>query len=117
MTQNRNNLIELFIANLSNAIIHRILEKAINIEEIANRYNKEIKNSWQIAQHYRQKINPINAQFPIKDREEIRRKIKNRVLAELKIRVEKGYENIDLSLIDSFIEDALRELVVEWIIN
>ena len=85
MVQNRNKLIELFIANLSNAIIHKILEKAIDKEEIASRYNKEIQNSWQIAQHYREKINPINAPFPIKDIEEIRIKVKNKVLAELKL--------------------------------
>ena len=112
MVQNRNKLVELFIANLSNAIIHKILEKAINIKEIASKYNKEIKNSWQIAQYYRKKINPINTPFLIKDIEEVKRKIKNWVLAELKLRIKRGYENIDLTLIDSIIDEDLREMGV-----
>ena len=32
MIQNRNKLIELFIGNLSNAVVHKILEKAIENE-------------------------------------------------------------------------------------
>ena len=47
MAQNRNKLIDLFIGNLVNAVLHRILEKAIlDSLEIAVKYKKEIKNSW-----------------------------------------------------------------------
>ena len=35
MPQNRNQLIELFIGNITNAIVHRILEKAIGKEVLA----------------------------------------------------------------------------------
>ena len=63
-TTNRNKLIEIFISNLANAVIHRILEKAIDEQEIANAYNKEIKNSWKIAKRYREKINPANRNLP-----------------------------------------------------
>jgi len=112
MAQNRNKLIELFISNLSNAVLHRILEKAIDDLEIGQRYHKEIKNSWQIAQIYREKINPIDMPLPDKDVEEIKRKVSNRVKSELLLRISKGYRNIDLSLVIPFVEDALSELLV-----
>jgi len=40
MSQNRNKLIILFIGNVSNVIVHEILEKAINNKEITDRYRK-----------------------------------------------------------------------------
>ena len=45
---NRNRLIEVFISNVANAIIHQILEKAIDKQEIADVYNKEVRNSKEI---------------------------------------------------------------------
>jgi len=38
---NRNKLLELFISNIANAIIHKILEKAIDKPDISEKYNKE----------------------------------------------------------------------------
>ncbi|MEK6830761.1 MAG: hypothetical protein AABX77_01930 [Nanoarchaeota archaeon] len=64
MPQNRNKLIDLFIGNISNAIIHEILERAIDQEEIADRYRKELNNSLNKAKEYREKINPTNAILP-----------------------------------------------------
>jgi predicted DNA binding CopG/RHH family protein len=110
MAQNRNKLIDLFISNLSNAVLHRILEKAISDIEIMQKYSKEIKNSWQIALNYREKINPIDMPLPNKDIEEIKRRASNRVKSDLLIRISKGYKNIDISLIDQFINNALKEL-------
>jgi len=55
MVQNRNRLIELFIGNITNSVIHKILEKAINDEDISNRYEKELINSLEIAKKYRGK--------------------------------------------------------------
>ena len=60
MTQNRNKLIRLFIGNISNVVIHKILERAIDIEEVRIKYNKEIKTSFEIAKHYRDQINPVD---------------------------------------------------------
>ena len=40
---NRNKLISLFVSNLSNMIVHKVLEKAIDEPEIANFYYKEMK--------------------------------------------------------------------------
>jgi len=109
-TMNRNKLIEIFISNLANAVIHRILEKAIDEQEIANAYNKEIKNSWKIAKRYREKINPANRNLHVKDIEKIKKKVINKVKSELKLRIEKGYKNINVSLIDEFVEKALDEM-------
>ena len=95
MSQNRNKLIDLLIGNLSNAILHRILEKAIKIEEIAARYKKEIGNSWEIAKASREKINPP-FNFPSKDVLEIKEKLIRRISSELAIRISKGYKNINL---------------------
>ena len=40
MVQNRKKLIELFVGNISNAVVHEILEKATNDEEISSKYIK-----------------------------------------------------------------------------
>lgn len=109
---NRNKLLELFISNLANAIIHKILEKAIDKPDISEKYNKEIKNSWEIAKRYREKINPINKNLSDKDIEEIRRKVINKVKSELMIRIGRGYENIDLSLVEKFVEKSLSEMKI-----
>lgn len=109
---NRNKLIDLFISNISNAIVHKILEKAIDKQEIALKYNKEIINSWEIAKKYREKINPINRELPSHDSEEIKLAITNKVKAELKLRIDKGYKNINLSLVEEFVNSALKELEV-----
>ena len=70
MVQNRNKLIELFIGNASNSIVHRILEKAIakeRNEEISDKYRKELITSFEIARRYRKGINPVNLPLPKKD--------------------------------------------------
>jgi len=109
---NRNKLIEVLISNLTNAVVHQILELAIDKQEISEVYNKEFKNSWEIAKRYREKINPVNKSLPARDIEEINRKVINRVKTELKLRIEKGYENIDISLVPEFVEKSLKELKV-----
>jgi hypothetical protein len=112
MVQNRNKLIELFVSNLANSIVHEILERAIDKEEIADKYRKEIKNSFKIAKNYRNKINPVNFPLPAKDFLYIEDKIKRKVNAELKLRISKGYQNIDLNLVDLEVEKYLKQLVV-----
>jgi hypothetical protein len=49
MPQNRNKLIDLLIGDISNSIAHKILEKAVESDEISNRYRKELINSFKIA--------------------------------------------------------------------
>ncbi len=62
---NRNKLLNLFSSNLVNAVVHKVLEKSINKPEIINVYTKEIKNSFEIAKRYREKINPIDKVLPL----------------------------------------------------
>jgi hypothetical protein len=37
----------------------------------------------------------------------------NKVKSELNTRIERGYENIDLSLVEEFVEKALNELEIK----
>lgn len=112
MVQNRNKLIELFIGNLSNSIVHKILEIAIDNIELSNKYEKELTTSFEIAKRYREKINPINLPFPDKDINYIKTKIKNKIRVELSIRISKGYKNINLELIDEIIDKYLNDMNV-----
>ena len=112
MVQNRNKLIDLFIGNLSNSIVHEILEKAVNDEELSHRYNKELTTSFDIAKKYREKINPTNASLPDKDIEHIKNRITNKVGAELMVRISKGYEGIKLDLAEELIDNSLKDMGV-----
>lgn len=49
MTQNRSKLIDLFIGNIANAIVHKILEQAIEDGLLRKYYNKELLNLKLIA--------------------------------------------------------------------
>ena len=109
---NRNKLLTLFVSNLANVIVHRVLEKAIDKPEIAKVYTKEVQNSFEIAKRYREKINPTDKVLPQHDIEGLRQKIISRVKAELNLRITKGYKNINLSLVEGFVDDSLKELGV-----
>src|SRR3989344_9104166 len=109
MSQNRNKLIILFIGNISNAIVHEILEKAINNKEITDKYRKEIMNSFDKAKEYREKINPKNTRLPDKDIQNLKRKIVNKVKVELKLRISNGYEGIDLNLVEEMVNKYLKD--------
>ena len=128
MVHNRKKLIDLFVGNLSNAILHRILEKAVEDEIIRKYYDKEFLNSLEIAKihenqrffgtpkikrifsEYREKINPMHS--TLKEASQIKAIIIKKVTNELKIRISKGYKNIDLSLAESTAGDILAELKV-----
>ncbi|MBU0628053.1 MAG: hypothetical protein KKC75_02600 [Nanoarchaeota archaeon] len=113
MTQNRNKLINLLVGNLSNAIVHEVLAKAIDDEIIRNRYSKELKVSMGISKRYREKINPVNSPLPEKDAEYIKDKIAKRVKAELELRKSKGYENIDFEIVDPSVDTALESIKIK----
>ena len=117
MVQNRNKLIELFIGNISNSIIHQSLEKAVSkkliADKYADKYRKELTTSFEIAKRYRERINPVNRPLPEKDIAHIRIKIINKVKTELMTRISKGYKNIDLILIGKLVDKALKDADVE----
>ncbi|MDO8508991.1 MAG: hypothetical protein Q7S27_04885 [Nanoarchaeota archaeon] len=108
---NRNKLIDILISNISNAVVHRILEKATLNPEIVDWYRKEMINSFQIAKKYRDMINP-KEKLPEKNIAYIRDKILRKVKGELLIRVNKGYENIDLDKVEEEIDQVLEEMKV-----
>lgn len=108
MVQNRKKLIDLFIGNIANSIIHKILEKAIENKEISRRYGKELTTSQEIAKRYREKINPVNSKLPDRDIDYIKERIAKKVRAELLIRIKKGYKNISLDLVEGSVDEALQ---------
>ena len=112
MSQNRNKLIDLFIGNISNAIIHKILEDAIKDLDISNKYQKEIRTSFDIAKSYREKINPISSPLPEEDIGYIKKKVISKVNSEIMLRISKGYTNIDLGLVEGYVDDFLKEIRV-----
>jgi hypothetical protein len=107
---NRNKLIKLLVSNLSNVIVHDILEKAIDKPEIANVYSKEMINSFTIAKADREKINPLDKILPINDANDMKKRIILNVNAELNLRISKGYLNIDLSLVEGLVDKYFKEL-------
>ena len=113
MVQNRNKLIDLFIGNIANAIVHEILERAVSKEIMADKYRKELTTSFEIAKRYREKINPAHRSLPYKDVAYIKEKIMARVKTELTTRISKGYKNIDLELIEPLTDKALSEAKIK----
>jgi len=112
MTQNRNKFIKLLIGNLSNSVVHRILEKSISKEELIDKYRKEFIASFELAKRYREKINPIGTQLSEKNSWFIRNKVINRVVSELLLRISKGYENIDINSVEFEVDKILKEIGV-----
>src|SRR3989338_4285012 len=112
MVQIRSKLIELFIGNLSNAVVHKLLERAVSKEFIADKYRKELLTSFNIAKRYREKINPVDRVLSVDDANGIRNKIIARVRTELMIRISKGYSGIELSLVEEYPDNMLKELVI-----
>lgn len=110
MGQNKNQIISILIGNLSNAIVHKILEKSIDKNELIGKYRNEAINSYNIAKRYREKINPVDNILSINDSEYIKEKLRTKVRNELNLRISKGYTNINLTLIDSEIENFFIEL-------
>ena len=108
MAQNRNKLIDLFIGNFSNAVLHAILEKAADHKEYSGKYRKESLNSLEIAKKYRDKINPAHAPLPEKDMAYVRNKIINKIKAELRLRIAKGYDNLDVHSVENDVDKLLK---------
>ena len=96
---------------MSNAVLHKILENAIEEEVVRKYYDKEFLNSFEIAKRYRYKINPVDNKLP--ESSEIKELIMKKVNNELKLRISKGYKNIDLSLVESTTDNILSELKVQ----
>ena len=70
MSQNRNKLIILFIGNISNAIVHEILEKAINNKEITDKSGEalvlmNIADIYRIKKNFSQSLKNLESSLEI----------------------------------------------------
>lgn len=110
MTQNRNKLLDLLIGNLANAVVHKVLVEAAEEAQRKKYYDDEFSNSIEIARDYRERINPVNEPLPENDAAEIRWKIINKAEAELKLRIAKGYENINLASVREVTNKLMADL-------
>lgn len=113
MPQNKAKLIELMAGNLANAVLHKILEQAVDNADITSKYLKEIDNSWEVAKRYRERINPVDRPLPERELKEIKEKIIHKVKAELQIRMAHGYGNLDLENVEKTVEEMLRKIKTE----
>lgn len=108
MSQNRDKLIQLLIGNLTNVVVHKVLERAVKEETLRLHYDKESLVSFDIAKKYREKINPADRELLTADIEKIKTEIIKRVRKELELRIAKGYEGIDLNLIEIVLLEVLK---------
>ena len=99
----------LFVGNISNSAVHLILEKAIDEDNLRKHYDKEFSTSLNIAKSYREKINPKNTPFHGKEIKDIKDRIIKKVISELNLRISKGYENINLELIEITVNEILKK--------
>ncbi|MBU0460455.1 MAG: hypothetical protein KJ597_00585 [Nanoarchaeota archaeon] len=113
MGQNRNKLLQLMISNLVNVVVHKILEETVREEILRDHYNKESLVSLEVAKRYREKINPVQRELPDKDIDKIKEEVLRRANQELQLRISKGYQGIDLSLVEKILEKVLWELRIE----
>jgi len=113
MGQNRNKILQLMISNLVNAVVHKVLEETVKEEILRDHYNQEGLISLDVAKRYREKINPVQRGLPEKDLEKIKEEVLRKAKKELRLRVSKGYQEIDLSLADKVLEEVLLELRIE----
>jgi hypothetical protein len=110
MVKNRNKIIKAMIGNIANTVIHRILKKAVSLEELREKYTKEIISSFEVAKKYREKVNPKFEILDMQEQDLIKKKVVTRVSSEIELRISKGYQNLSLEGIEEEIEIILKEL-------
>ena len=69
--------------------------------------------SMNVAMKYRAKITPLNSPLQTEDINFIREKITNKVNNELKKRIARGYDGIDLGLISNVVGEFLVKVKVK----
>lgn len=112
MNQNRNKLLQLLVGNLVNVIVHKVLEETAKEEILRHHYDKESLVSFEIAKRYREKINPLQRALPEEDISSIKNETIRRARKELELRISKGYQGINLDLIELILEKILGELKI-----
>ncbi|MFA5887782.1 MAG: hypothetical protein WC852_03670 [Candidatus Nanoarchaeia archaeon] len=105
---NKSKLVRIFIGNIANAVVHEVLENAIEEQSLRSHYGKEMQNSFSLAKKYREKLNPSDK--PLPESAEIKEKIVQKATQELNIRIKKGYTGIDVASADKIAEKLLKKL-------
>ena len=82
---------------------------AVDDETIRSRYLKELTTSMKTALNYRNKINLVNSKLQDEDVNYIKDKIIKRVRSKLSNRINEGYKNINLGLIEIIADKYLKE--------
>ena len=108
--QNKSKLVRIFIGNIANAVVHEVLENAIEEQSLRSHYGTEMQNSFLLAKRYREKLNP--ADKPLPESIEIREKIVKKATQELNIRIKKGFTGIDMDSTNKITEKLLKKLKV-----
>ena len=85
---------------------------AVDDETIRSRYLKELTTSMKTALNYRNKINPVNSKLQDEDVNYIKDKIIKRVRSKLSNRINEGYKNISLDLIEVTVDKYLKEVKI-----
>ncbi len=106
--QNKSKLVEIFIGNIANAVVHQVLENAIKEENLRAYYGKEMQNSFSLAKRYRKKLNPVDK--PLTESDEIKEKIVKKAVQELSIRIKKGYTGLEVGSAHKIAEKLLKKL-------
>ncbi|MDD4877735.1 MAG: hypothetical protein PHO02_01715 [Candidatus Nanoarchaeia archaeon] len=105
---NKSKLVRIFIGNIANAVVHEVLENAIEEQSLRSHYGKEMLNSMQLARKYREQLNPIDKTLP--ESVNIRRQIVKKAEQELKLRIKKGYTGINIDSTSKIAEKLLKKL-------
>jgi len=105
---NRNKLLKHLVGHLSTAITHRVLQEAIEEEDLRNYYGKEAAHALEKAIEYRNSINP--SVLSTEEANELKQRIIQNVRNELQKRQEKGYTGIDFSRIATVTEELLEKV-------
>lgn len=112
MSQNRKKLIQVCIGSSTTVVVHRILGNSTEDTDLKKYYQKEAINALKIAEECREKINPKTEPFSEKDSFAVYNKVVANVTNELKARIAKGYENVRLEEVETYVEELLKELQV-----
>ena len=100
------------VGNSTTVVVHRLLGDSTEDTGLKKYYQKEALNALRIAEACREKINPAVKLLPEKDASFIQNKVVANVTKELKARIAKGYENVRLEEIATYVTELLKELQI-----
>ena|SRR3989338_2059233 len=112
MSQNRKKFIQMCVGNSTTVVVHRILGDSVEDTGLKRYYQKEAISALKTARACRGKINPKAEILSEKDAFVVHSKVVAGVTNELKARIAKGYRNIRLEDIETYVAGLLKELQI-----